>query len=57
MSCNTEVRSPFIVWPARHAHRIDRPALLRLISVLYESFQEALELRREAYRRYHLTDE
>jgi hypothetical protein len=42
MSCNTEVRSPFIVWPARHAHRIDRPALLRLISVLYASFQEAL---------------
>jgi hypothetical protein len=57
MSCNTEVRSPFIVWPAHHAHRIDRPALLRLISVLYASFQEALELRREAYRRYHLTDE
>ena len=57
MSCNTEVRPSFIVWPARHAHRIDRPALLRLIIVLYASFQEALELRREAYRRYHLTDE
>jgi hypothetical protein len=54
MSCNTEVRSSFIAWPAR---RIDRPAVLRLIVVLYESFQEALELRREAHRRYHLTDE
>jgi hypothetical protein len=57
MSCNTEVRSSFIAWPARHARRIDRPAVLRLIVVLYESFQEALQLRREAHRRYHLTDE
>jgi hypothetical protein len=57
MSCNTEVRSSFIAWPARHARPIDRPAVLRLIVVLYKSFQEALELRREAHRRYHLTDE
>lgn len=57
MSCNTEVRSSFIAWPAHHARRIDRPAVLRLIVVLYESFQEALELRREVHRRYHLTDE
>jgi hypothetical protein len=57
MSCNTEVRSTFIVWPARNSRRIDRPAILRLIIVLYESFQEALEMRREAHRRYHLSDE
>jgi hypothetical protein len=57
MSCNTEVRSTFIVWPARNPRRFDRPAILKLIIVLYESFQEAVEMRREAYRRYHLSDE
>lgn len=57
MSCNTEVRSTLIVWPARNSFRIDRPAILRLIILLYESFQEALEMRREAYRRYHLSEE
>ena len=57
MSCNTDVPSPFIAWPTRHARRIGHPPLLRLMIVLYESFQEALELRRQAYRRYHLTDQ
>ena len=57
MSCNTDVPSPFIAWPTRNPRRIGRPPLLRLMIVLYESFQEALELRRQAYRRYHLTDE
>ena len=57
MSCNTKVRSTLIVWPARNSFRIDRPAILRLIILLYESFQEALEMRREAYRRYHLSEE
>jgi hypothetical protein len=57
MSCNTEVRSTVIVWPARNSRRIDRPAILKLMIVLYESFQEAVEMRREAYRRYHLSEE
>ena len=57
MSCSNEAYLPVIIWPARNPRRADRPALLWLIVVLYESFQEALEMRRAAYKRYHLTDD
>ena len=57
MSCSNEAYLPVIIWPARNPRQADRPALLWLIVVLYESFQEALEMRRAAYKRYHLTDD
>jgi hypothetical protein len=35
----------------------DEPAFVRLIVTLVEAFHEALEMRRVAYRRYHLSDD
>jgi hypothetical protein len=55
MSCTNLAHAPVFVWPARA--RRERPLLLWVIVALYESFHEALEMRRAAHKRYHLTDD
>ncbi len=57
MSCTNQAYAPVFVWPARDSRRRERPLLLRVIVALYESFHEALEMRRAAHKRYHLTDD
>jgi hypothetical protein len=57
MSCSNEAHSPIFVWPARNSREQDHPFLLWVVVALYESFHEALEMRRAAYKRYHLIDD
>jgi hypothetical protein len=57
MSCNNQAHALVFVWPARDSRRRECPLLLWVIVALYESFHEALEMRRAAHKRYHLTDD
>jgi hypothetical protein len=57
MSCTNQAYAPVFVWPARDSRRRERPLLLWVIVALHESFHEALEMRRAAHKRYHLTDD
>jgi hypothetical protein len=57
MSCTNLAHAPVFVWPAPDSRRRERPLLLWVIVALYESFHEALEMRRAAHKRYHLTDD
>jgi hypothetical protein len=57
MSCSNEAYPSVIVWTVRGSARSDRPTFWRVLIMIYESFQEALAMRRDAYRRYRLTDE
>jgi hypothetical protein len=57
MSCTNQAYAQVFVWPARDSRRRERPLLLWGIVALYESFHEALEMRRAAHKRYHLTDD
>jgi hypothetical protein len=57
MSCTNQAYAPVFVWPARDSRRRQHPLLLWVIVALYESFHEALEMRRAAHKRYHLTDD
>jgi hypothetical protein len=57
MSCYNHASAPFAVLPTKDQSRRDHLALRRLIVALIEAFYEALEMRRVAYRRYHLSSE
>jgi hypothetical protein len=57
MSCYTQTSSSFAVLPARDSERAYRRAFIRTIGALVDAFQEALAMRRAAYRRYRLSEE
>jgi len=57
MSCYNNASSSFAVQATKDQSRRDHSALRRLIVAFIEAFYEALEMRRVAYRRYHLSNE
>jgi hypothetical protein len=57
MSCYNQASSSFAIRSPRSSSRRDPSAVLRAIVAVIEAFYEALEMRRAAYRRYHLSNE
>jgi hypothetical protein len=58
MSCyNTTSSSYTVQSSSKYLGRQVQSAVVWLIATLMEAFHEALEMRRDAYRRYHLSDE
>jgi hypothetical protein len=67
MSCGNHSCASVADWPLRHSQllarrsrpvgRSDQPFVLWLIVALYESFHEALEMQRDAYRQHRLPEE
>jgi hypothetical protein len=57
MSCYSHTSTSFVVLSTKDQSRRDHSASRRLIVAVIEAFYEALEMRRVAYRRYHLSSE
>jgi hypothetical protein len=57
MSCCNHANSSFAVLPTQCSGQRDHSPWRRMIVAFIEAFYEALELRRAAYRRYHLPNE
>jgi hypothetical protein len=58
MSCYNNTSPSWTVQSSfKYSSERDQPAFVWLIVTLVEAFHEALEMRRVAYRRYHLSEE
>ena len=57
MSCTSKTCSVTVMLPAAGAVRWHRPALAAAIVTIAEAFREALAMRRDVNRTYHLDDE
>ena len=66
MPCHTQTYASVIDWPRpatlgnRYAcinRRADKPFILWLATAFYESFHEALQMRRDAYKQHRLPEE
>jgi hypothetical protein len=66
MSCHNQTYNSVSDWPGQSAwrdrrapvaSRSDQPFVLWLVTALYESFHEALKMRREAYKQHRLPEE
>lgn len=57
MSCCNHTSSSFAVPSIKHLGQRNHSPLRRVIVAVIEAFYEALEMRRVAYRRYHLSNE
>ena len=58
MSCYNNTSPSWTIRPLfKYSGKRDQPAFAWLIVSLVEAFHEAVEMRRTAYRRYHLSDE
>jgi hypothetical protein len=57
MSCYNHTSASFAILSTKGLGRRDHSALRRVIVAVIEALYEALEMRRVAYRRYHLSDE
>jgi hypothetical protein len=55
MTCANKAYLSLFTMPASARWR--RPVFLKALIVFVEAFQEALDMRRAAHRRYRLTDE
>ena len=56
MSCSNETYTSPSILPAQ-TRRWKRPAFVTVMIVFIEAFQEALDMRRAAQRKYQLNDE
>jgi len=57
MSCQNEACSPLIVIPAvPQTGRLKQSALIAVAVAFIDAFQEAVEMRRAIYRRYHFSE-
>jgi hypothetical protein len=57
MSCYNQTFPSAAVLPLGNSDRAHRSAFIGTIVALIDAFQEALSMRRAAYRRYRLSDE
>ncbi len=57
MSCYTQSTPSFAASSSNSACRPDQSAFTRTIVAIIDAFQEALAMRRAAYRRYRLSDD
>ena len=66
MPCHTQTYASVIDWPrpsisrnrcTRISRRPDQPFVLWLVIAFYESFHEALQMRRDAYKQHRLPEE
>jgi hypothetical protein len=57
MSCYEPTRSSLTVLLTGPSGRRHQSVVARVIVAFFDAFHEALEMRRAAYRRYHLSDD
>ncbi len=57
MSCYNQTAPSFAPSAANNACRPEQSAFTRTIVAIVDAFQEALAMRRAAYRRYRLSDD